>query len=70
MNATTQRVVQTSMDLLSRRVIFDHLDIYHKILKGTLYEDTFISEFKSILGNTVANLYTKGDFVKVCNITA
>ena len=64
MNATTQIVVQTSTDTLSIRVRVDHLDLHSKILKGTCYADNLISKYKSILGNTVANLYTQGRFVK------
>ena len=43
----------------------DHLDLHHKRLKGTWYADKLIYKVKSILGNTVANVYTQGNFVKV-----
>ena len=47
----------------------DHLDLHHKRLKGTWYADKLIYKVKSILGNTVANVYTQGNFVKVYPIT-
>ena len=65
MNSTTQIDVKTSTDPMSRRVIVDHFDLRFKILKGAWYVDTLIFKVKLILGNTVANIYTQGKFVKV-----
>ena len=53
-----------------RRVIVDHFDLHHKILNGTWYADTLISKVKSIIGNTVDNVYTQVKLVKVYPITA
>ena len=55
---------------MSRRVRVYHLDIHRKRLKGNWYADTSISKFKSILGNTVDNVYTQGKFFKVYPIVA
>ena len=68
MNASTLRGVWTSMEPLSRRVGAYPLDIHRKRLKGNWYADTSISKFKSILGNTVDNVYTQGKFVNVYHI--
>ena len=55
---------------MSIRVRVDHFDNHRKRLKGTWYEDAFISKFKSILGNTVAYVYTQDKFFNVYPITA
>ena len=70
MNATIQKGVWTSTEPMSIRVRVDHLDIHRKRLKGTWYADTLISKVTSILGNTVSNVYTQGELVKVYTITA
>ena len=59
----------TSTEPLSRRVRVDNLDLHCKRLKGKLYTDILISKVKSILGNTVSNIYTQGKFVKFYPIT-
>ena len=70
MNTTNQRGVRTSTEPLSRRVIVDHLDIHRKRLNGTWCADKLISKVKEILGNTIANVYAQGNFVKVYPIMA
>ena len=70
MNATTPRVVQTSMQPLSSWVIVDHLDLHCKRLKGARYADKFISKVKSIPENTVANVYSQDKIVKAYPIMA
>ena len=70
MNENTQKSVCTSTEPLSIRVRVYHLDLHLKILKGTWYADTSIYKVKSITGNTVANVYTQGNFVIVYSITS
>ena len=55
---------------MSIRVRVYHFDNHRKRLKGTWYEDALISKFKSILGNTVAYVYTLDKFFNVYPITA
>ena len=69
MNITTQQDVCKSAEPIYRSVRVDHLYIHYKKLKGGWYTNTLISKVKSVLGNTVANLYTQGKFVKVYHIT-
>ena len=70
MSATTHRGMQTPEEPMYRRLRVDHLDIHCKRLNGTWYADTLISKVNSILGNTVANVYTQGKLFKVYHITA
>ena len=70
LNKTTQRGVQISTEPVYIRVIVDNLYLHHKRLNRTWYEDTLIYKVKSILENTVANVYTQGNFIKVYPITA
>ena len=55
---------------MSIKLRVDHLDLHRKRLNWTCYADTLISKVKSTLGNTIANIYTHGKFVKVYPITA
>ena len=64
MKATTQQGVQTSMEPMYIMVRVYHLDLHQTRLKGAWYMDTSIFTFKSILVNTVANVYTQGKFFK------
>ena len=70
MNATNQQGVQTLMEPLFRWVRYDYLNLCCKMLKDMEYADTLIYKVKSILENTVANVYTQGNFIKVYPITA
>ena len=70
MSATNHRGIQASMDPLYRRVIVDHLYLRIKRLNGTWYVDTLISKVKSVIGNTVSNVYAWGGCVRVYPITA
>ena len=70
MNVTTQRGIRTSTQPMSRRVRVDHLDLHRKRLKGLWYCDTIISKVKSLLGNTVANVFTQGRYVKCIPLLA
>ena len=62
--------MHTSTEPLSRRVRFYHLDLRHNRLKGTWYADALVFKVNSIIGNTVANLYTQVKFVNIYPITA
>ena len=70
MNCTTQRGVRTATRPLSRRVRVDHLDLHRKRLPGVWYCDTLLAKVKSLLGNTVANVFTNDKFTKVVPLEA
>ena len=62
--------MRASMEPMCIRVIVDHSDLHHMILKETWYADTLISKIKAIIHNTVANIYTQGKLIKVYSIMA
>jgi len=70
MKCTTQRGVRTATRPLSRRVRVDHLDLHRKRLPGVWYCDPLLAKVKSLLGNTVANVFTNGKFTKVVPLEA
>ena len=69
MNCTTQRGVRTATRP-SQRVRVDHLDLHRKRLPGVWYCDTLLAKVKSLLGNTVAKVFTNGKFTKVVPLEA
>ena len=68
--ATTQHVVRTAVQPMSRRIRVDHLHLHRLLIRGTWYADKLLSKVKSIRGNTCANEFTQGRFTKVVPMTA
>ena len=55
---------------MSRRLRVDHFHLHRPLLRGTWYADIFLSKVKYIIGNTFANIFTKGNFTKVVPMTS
>ena len=58
--ATTQLGIRSAVGPLTRRYRTDLLQSRHRRLNITLYTDTMFSKCKSIIGNSVAQVYTDG----------
>ena len=65
LTAMTQHGVCTAVQPMPRRLRVDHLHLHRPLLHVTWYTDTLLSKVKSIRGNTCANLFTQGRFIKV-----
>ena len=70
MKCTTQRGIRTATRPLSRRLRVDHLNLHRKRLSGVWYCDTLLARVKSLLGNSVANVFTNGKYTKVIPLEA
>jgi hypothetical protein len=63
---TTKKSIRTAIHPMTRRVRVDHLHLHQQRLRGTWYTDTLLSKVKSKLGNTCANVYTRGSSLGWC----
>ena len=70
LSVTTQRGVRTAVHPMSRQVRVDHLNLHRPRLRGKWFVDTLMSKVKSVTGNTCANVFTQGKFLKVVPMPA
>lgn len=62
--ATTQRGLRHAVQPLTRRYRTDLLSLRYRRLNGVMYSDTMFSRYKSIIGNTCAQMFTIGGLVR------
>ena len=70
LEVTTQKGVRTAVHPMTRRMRVDHLQLHRPLMKGTWHVDTLSAKVKSRNGNTCANVFTQGKYVKVIPMTA
>ena len=69
LDVTTHYGVHTAVQPMTRRLRVDQIHMYRPLLRGTWFEDTLMSKFKSIRVSKCAKIFTQGKFTKVVPMT-
>ena len=65
LNVTTQAGVRQALHPLHRRYRVNHLNLNRRRLNSTFHMDALQSKVKSLNGNSYANLFTNGKYMRV-----